>query len=160
MKTEPMTFIKRFERVVFYFLIITLVGYIIVELIELIYQFVRALMLADHTDGRLLMSRVQAEELLPFLFTVLIAVELIETFNVYIKEHTVKVLNILLIGLITIGRKLITFDFSHANGLTSMGLAALIISLAGGYYLIKRSEYQERLQVLKDQQKPSVTEKV
>jgi uncharacterized membrane protein (DUF373 family) len=60
------------------------------------------------------------------------------------QKHTIKVLNILLIGLIAIGRKLIAFDFNDLSGLSNLGLAALIIALAGGYYLIKTDEYKER----------------
>jgi uncharacterized membrane protein (DUF373 family) len=56
----------------------------------------------------------------------------------YVKEHSIKVQSILLIGLIAIGRKLLVLDVGHADGLHNIGLAAIIISLALGYYLVKK----------------------
>lgn len=83
------------------------------------------------------------QEILPVFFNILIAVELIDTFNIYIKEHSIKVLSILLIGLIAIGRKLLILDFAHSDGFGNIGLAALIFSLAMEYYLIRKTEPQK-----------------
>ncbi len=135
-----MQLIKRFEKIVFTILVIVLVSYIIVEIIELTYQFGRGIFSGDIPEGRLLVSSALLKEVLPVFFNILIAIELLDTFSVYVQKHSIKVLNILLIGIIAIGRKLIAYDFSDADGLSSIGLAALIISLAGGYYLIRKNE--------------------
>ncbi len=135
-----MQIIKRFEKIVFTFLVFILVSYIVVEIIELVYQFGMSIASGSDTEGRLLISNALLKEVLPVFFNVLIAIELIDTFSVYVQKHSIKVLNILLIGLIAIGRKLIAFDFNDSDGLTNIGLAALIISLAGGYYLIKKND--------------------
>ncbi|MDP3453458.1 MAG: phosphate-starvation-inducible PsiE family protein [Bacteroidales bacterium] len=132
--------IKKFERVVFSFLVVILVCYIFVEIIELIFQFGQSIIKGSSTDGRLLISNALLKEVLPVFFNILIAIELIDTFSVYVQKHAIKVLNILLIGLIAIGRKLIAYDFNDSDGLSNIGLAALIIALAGGYYLIKKNE--------------------
>lgn len=138
-----MNSIKKFEKAVFTLLVIVLVGYIIVEIIELIYQFGASIASGTNTRGRLLISNALLKEVLPVFFNILIAIELIDTFSVYLQKHSIKVLNILLIGLIAIGRKLIAFDFVDTNGLSNLGLAALIISLAGGYYLIKKDDCEK-----------------
>ena len=138
-----MNSIKKFEKAVFTLLVIVLVGYIIVEIIELIYQFGASIASGTNTRGRLLISNTLLKEVLPVFFNILIAIELIDTFSVYLHKHSIKVLNILLIGLIAIGRKLIAFDFIDTNGLGNLGLAALIISLAGGYYLIKKDDLKK-----------------
>ncbi len=132
--------IKKFERVVFSFLVVILVCYIFVEIVELIFQFGLSLITGSSTEGRLLISNALLKEVLPVFFNILIAIELIDTFSVYVQKHAIKVLNILLIGLIAIGRKLIAYDFNDSDGLSNIGLAALIIALAGGYYLIKKNE--------------------
>lgn len=131
---------KKLEEYVFQFLVIVLVAYIVVEVIELTYMFIHALVTNDNNDQRLLFSKSQIQEILPVFFSILIAIELIETFNVYAKEHSIRVLNILQIGLIAVGRKLITVDFSHSDGISNIGLGVLIIALSLGYYFIKKSE--------------------
>ena len=130
----------KFEVAVFYFLTAIIVLYIAVEVIELIYQFGKALIERQENSTRLLISKEQTAKVLPVFFNILIAVELIDTFSVYIKEHHIKVQSILLIGLIAIGRKLLVLDIGHSEGIQNIGLAALIISLAVGYYLLKRPE--------------------
>lgn len=132
------SFVKKFEHFVFYILAGILVVYISLEIIELIYQFGRAILMSNEGDERILITREQTRFVLPVFFNILIAIELIDTFNFYIKEHTIKVQSILLIGLMAIGRKLLTLDIGHADGLSNMGLAALILALSAGYYLVKR----------------------
>lgn len=132
--------IKRFEKIVFTVLVIILISYIAIEIIELLYQFTIAMFKGNNDDSRLFISNALLKEVLPVFFNILIAIELIDTFTVYVQKHSIKVLNILLIGLIAIGRKLIAYDFNDSDGISNIGLAALIISLAGGYFLIKKDD--------------------
>jgi uncharacterized membrane protein (DUF373 family) len=130
--------IKKFEVIVFYVLSSVIVLYISVEIIELVYQFAKALF-ANHEDSdSLLISKEQTKLVLPVFFNILIAIELIDTFNLYLKEHSIKVQSILLIGLIAIGRKLLVLDLGHADGISNIGLASIIIALSLGYYLVKK----------------------
>ncbi|MBW6492090.1 MAG: phosphate-starvation-inducible PsiE family protein [Lentimicrobium sp.] len=133
------TFIRKFEAAVFYLLTSIILLYIAVEIIELIYQFGKAILTTGDTTTRLLISKEQTALVLPVFFNVLIAVELIDTFNIYVKEHSIKVQSILLIGLIAIGRKLLVLDIGHADGLSNIGLASIIIALSLGYYLVKKN---------------------
>lgn len=135
-----MQLIKRFEKIVFTVLVIILISYIAIEIIELLYQFTIAMFKGNNDDSRLFISNALLKEVLPVFFNILIAIELIDTFTVYVQKHSIKVLNILLIGLIAIGRKLIAYDFNDSDGISNIGLAALIISLAGGYFLIKKDD--------------------
>jgi uncharacterized membrane protein (DUF373 family) len=131
--------INKFEVAVFYFLSTIIVLYIAVEIIELVYQFGKALLTTDDTTTRLLITKEQTALVLPVFFNILIAIELIDTFNIYIKEHSIKVQSILLIGLIAIGRKLLVIDLGHADGIANIGLASIIIALSLGYYLVKKN---------------------
>ncbi|PKP51511.1 MAG: hypothetical protein CVT95_00640 [Bacteroidetes bacterium HGW-Bacteroidetes-12] len=131
--------IKKFEVGVFYILSAIIVLYIAVEIIELVYQFGKALLTTGDTTTRLLITKEQTALVLPVFFNILIAIELIDTLNIYIKEHSIKVQSILLIGLIAIGRKLLVLDLGHADGLSNIGLASIIIALSLGYYLVKKN---------------------
>ncbi|MBW6497876.1 MAG: phosphate-starvation-inducible PsiE family protein [Bacteroidales bacterium] len=131
-------FLKRFEQAVFYILAGILAAYIVIEIVELVYQFLKALISSNEGSGRLLITKDQTQLVLPVFFNILIAVELIDTFSFYVKEHSIKVQSVLLIGLMALGRKLLTLDVGHADGISNIGLAALILSLAFGFYLVKK----------------------
>lgn len=130
--------LKKFEHVVFYVLSGIIVLYVAVEIIELLYQFGKALITRGEDGGRLFISKEQTAQVLPVFFNILIAVELIDTFSIYIKEHHIKVQSILLIGLMALGRKLLILDVGHSDGLSNIGLASIIIALSAGYYLVKK----------------------
>jgi uncharacterized membrane protein (DUF373 family) len=142
-------FQKKFEHIVFYVLSGISMLYITVEIIELVYLFGKALFTFDDGQTRLLITKEQTAMVLPVFFNILIAIELIETFNVYIKKQHIKAQSILLIGLMAIGRKLLVLDIGHADGLFNMGLAALILALSVGYYLVKRPNHVTRNQQAK-----------
>lgn len=130
--------INKFEVGVFYVLSFIIVLYISIEIIELIYQFGKALLLKSDANSRLLITKEQTALVLPVFFNILIAIELINTFNVYIKDHSIKVQSILLIGLMAVGRKLLVLDVGHADGLSNIGLASVILALSLGYYLVRK----------------------
>lgn len=136
--------LNSFETGIFFILIGVVAVYISVEIIELIYQFGKALISGSDNPGRLLITKEQTALVLPVFFNILIAIELIDTFNIYIKEHSIKVQSILLIGLMAVGRKLLVLDLGHNEGIQNIGLAAIIIALALGYYLVKRPEVNEK----------------
>lgn len=130
--------LKKFEQIVFYVLSGIIVLYVAVEIIELLYQFGKALITREGDEGRLFISKEQTAQVLPVFFNILIAIELIDTFSIYIKEHHIKVQSILLIGLMALGRKLLILDVGHSDGLSNIGLASIIIALSAGYYLVKK----------------------
>ncbi|MBX2965943.1 MAG: phosphate-starvation-inducible PsiE family protein [Cyclobacteriaceae bacterium] len=135
--------IKKFELGVHYVLTSVIVLYIGVEIIELIYQFGKALITGNANSDRLLISREQTATVIPVFFNILIALGLIHTFSIYIKEQIIKVQNILLLGLISMCRKLFVLDIGHSDGISNIGLASIIIALALGYYLVKRPEVNQ-----------------
>ena len=131
--------VPRFETAVYYVLTTITAVYILLQVVELIYQFGLAIITPDDSSERLLISQGQLARVLPVFFNVLIAVELIDTFKSYIKEHRIKAQSILLIGLIAVGRKLLVVDFGHADGPQNVGLASIILALSVGYYLVRRN---------------------
>ncbi len=147
-----MSIVKSVERVVFYVLSAVIVVYIAIEIIELIYQFGKALMYTGDNPDRLLITHTQTAQVLPVFFNVLIAVELLDTFHVYVKEHSIKAQSILLIGIIAIGRKLLVLDIGHSDGITNLGLASIILALTVGYYLVKSPGRQKKFTKAIDKQ--------
>ncbi len=76
------------------------------------------------------------------VLVVLLGLELIETLLLYRSEHHVRVEIVFLVGLIAVGRHVIQIDYAHASMGELFGMAAVILSLALGYFLMKRSNIE------------------
>jgi uncharacterized membrane protein (DUF373 family) len=70
------------------------------------------------------------------LLLVLIGLELMHTVKVYLQDHTVHVEVILAVTLVAVARKVIAVNIRDQAG--SVGLALLIIALAGSHWLLRR----------------------
>jgi len=72
---------------------------------------------------------------------VLIGLELVESMHAYLVKHAIhaEVEVILLIAVIAVARKIIIMDLDETSFQTLLGIASIIIALAGGYYLLKRT---------------------
>ena len=69
----------------------------------------------------------------------------------YLKEDVVHVEIVLLVALIGISRHVIDLDFEHLGPHTLIGIAALIIALSLGYFLIKKGMRMKlKNKILKD----------
>ena len=73
------------------------------------------------------------------VLVVVLGLELIETLKVYFHEHQVRVEIIMIVGLIAVGRHVIQVNYEHVEASQLIGMGALIVSLALGYFLVGRS---------------------
>ena len=67
----------------------------------------------------------------------LIGIELLETMKKYYTEGRVELDVIISVSLIALGRKIITTDPKAYDPLTLIGIAAIILALIAGYWVIK-----------------------
>ena len=72
------------------------------------------------------------------LLLILIGLELMHTVKVYLQDHTVHVEVILAVALVALARKVIAVNLKDQG--SAIGMALLIIALAGSHWLIRRSE--------------------
>jgi uncharacterized membrane protein (DUF373 family) len=72
------------------------------------------------------------------LLLILIGLELMHTVKVYLQDHTVHVEVILAVALVALARKVIAVNLKDQG--TAIGLALLIIALAGSHWLLRRSD--------------------
>lgn len=70
---------------------------------------------------------------------VVIGIELLDTIKVYFKKNVIHVEVVMLVAIIAIARKIIVMDFDIYGGTEIIGIAAIMLALAGGYYLIKKT---------------------
>ncbi|MFP4692205.1 MAG: phosphate-starvation-inducible PsiE family protein, partial [Bacteroidales bacterium] len=67
---------------------------------------------------------------------VVIGIELLDTIKVYFKKNVIHVEVVMLVAIIAIARKIIVMDFDIYGGTEIIGIAAIMLALAAGYYLI------------------------
>ena len=73
------------------------------------------------------------------VLVVLLGLELLETLKAYFSEHHIRVEVIIVVAMIAVGRHIIQLDFEHTSASLLLGLSALILVLATGYFLVRRS---------------------
>jgi uncharacterized membrane protein (DUF373 family) len=74
------------------------------------------------------------------VLTVVLGLELLETLKAYFTEHHVRLEVILVVAIIAAGRQIIQVDLEHTSPGILFGLAAVILALAAGYFLIKNTQ--------------------
>ena len=79
-------------------------------------------------------------EVFGLFLLVLIGIELFETMEIYIKENVVHIEVVLTVALIAVARKVIILDVKKLESTTLLGIAAVILALSVGYYLIMKTE--------------------
>jgi len=86
----------------------------------------------------------QLLEIFGYFLLVLIGIELLETFKIYVEENVINVQVVLLVAMIAISRKVIILDVKTLPSLTLIGIGSIIVGLSVGYYLVKKSQLDEK----------------
>jgi uncharacterized membrane protein (DUF373 family) len=68
---------------------------------------------------------------------IILGLELMETLRVYFKSHRIRLETILAVAIIAVGRHVINLDVEHMAGSSLVGVAAVVLALTGGYFLVR-----------------------
>ncbi len=128
-------FTKRVERYIIKTLIAFMSMLLIIATLQLGYEVIKAIITSDG----FLIDMDGIMELFGVFLLVLIGIELLDTIKVYFRQHVIHVEVVMLVAVIAVARKVIVMDFDKYSGLEVLGIAAIILALAGGYYLIKKT---------------------
>ncbi len=139
---EPTAILERYERFVYYILIILfgiIVAFSIVELVHLTFTA-----LVVQTPGLLVSHEIL--ELIGYFLLVLISVELLSTISVYVRENVIHVETIIIVAIIAIARGVILFEPTSpkTNAMNMFGTAAVILALCSGYYFLNKGGIKDR----------------
>ena len=132
---------SRFEKYVSAILMIMGMLFMCYQLADLAYHFV--LKMEQSVQNKTFDIEEKGKPVTSLFFSILLLLEIIQTIKVFAKDHTEKVKIILIVGLIAVTRKILIFDIEDANPIAEFAIAALIISLSTGYYLVSKSEKAE-----------------
>lgn len=73
------------------------------------------------------------------ILVIFVGLELLETMRAYFADHHIRVEVIIFVAIIATGRHIVGLEVHGTDPLTFVGLAVLMLSLTGSYYLLKRS---------------------
>jgi uncharacterized membrane protein (DUF373 family) len=136
-----MKLIADIERWVVLGLLVLMLLVVVASSIELAIIIVQAALENRLSDepAYLLLDINELLSIFGFFLLVLIGLELLASVKMYLEDDIVHVELVMLIALIAVSRKIIVIDYEKIDGLTVVGIAALVLVLSVGYYLMKRS---------------------
>ncbi len=134
-----MRFLKSFERIVAWTLTVMMALVLVLATIDLAQMIVKDVL----RSPVLVLAVTDLLDIFGLFLLVLIGIELLETIRTYLVEHLIRVEVVFMVALIAIARKVIILEVSAYPSLTLVGIGAIILALAIGYYLIRRS-HKER----------------
>ena len=128
---------KWFEKCVLVAAQILLMAVILAMVIELWAMFGSAIVSQfDNIDSvPELMKAVQTA--FSGVLLIILGLELMETLRVYFKSHRIRLETILAVAIIAVGRHVINLDVEHMTGSSLVGVAAMVLALTGGYFLVR-----------------------
>jgi uncharacterized membrane protein (DUF373 family) len=146
-------FLQLFQRLIVISLIIMMMVVILLSTIEL----GQILVLDIITPPTYLLEIDELLDLFGFFMLILIGVELLETIRAYLNENEVHVEIVLEVALIAVARKVVIIDVKEYSPETLLAIAAIVLSLAGAYYLQKLTRNRRKLSAEnKDPLEPTV----
>jgi uncharacterized membrane protein (DUF373 family) len=128
-------FLKKFERMILTALIVMMGLTILLATIELAWLIIK-----DVISHPIIFLEIQELlDIFGLFLLVLLGIELGSTLKTYLAQNEVHVEVVFAVALIAIGRKVIILDLKEIPSLSLLGIAAIIISLSCGYFLVKRT---------------------
>ena len=127
-----------FERVILSALQLLLMITIVIAVLDLIYVMWLGLTLRLPSIATLPEMQLALQRAFAAVLLVLIGLELMETLRIYLFDHRVRLEVVLVGALIALCRHIIQLDVAHLDGTVSLGIAALVLALTAGYFLLRR----------------------
>jgi len=127
--------LRKFERMIVGTLILMLALVVFLSVVELGWVLIRDII----TPPLFILEIKQLLKLFGLFLLVLIGIELLETIKKYYTEGRVDLDVVIAVALIALSRKIITVDPKEYDPLTLIGMAAIILALVAGYWVIKKT---------------------
>lgn len=128
-----------FERAIVLVLLGLLMLVVLFATIGLIVMVVSAMIEKAH-DTEFHFTMPLLHEVFSGFLMILIGLELMKTIVMYLDEQVIHVEVVLSVAMIAIARHAIDVDYANVPALSMIGIGAIIIALAGGYYFFKKAD--------------------
>ncbi|ABA88601.1 hypothetical protein Pcar_1353 [Syntrophotalea carbinolica DSM 2380] len=126
---------KSFEKTTVVILLVLMMLAVAVSTIELAIILYKELMKPPF----LLLSIDEMIEVFSFFLMVLIGLELVESVKAYLEHEKFTAEIVILVALVAVSRKIIILNYEEMSPEKLLGISAIIISLGGGFYLLRKS---------------------
>ena len=140
MQATVQKLINRVERYTVIALLLMMLLVIVISTVELGVMLVQDLI----SPPVMLLKISELLDLFGFFFVILIGLELVETIKMYLDQSKIHVEVVFLVAMIAVARKVIILDAKSNQPMTLIAVAAVILALSAGYYLVKRSHRKYR----------------
>jgi len=132
-------YLDRFERIITRTLLVMMAGVIVLATVELAWILGKEVLAPPY----ILLEPHQLLELFGQFLLVLIGIELLHSMKIYAVRRVIHLEAVLIVALIAVARKVIVLDPEELTEGTILGIAAITLALALGYYLVRRSHREE-----------------
>lgn len=128
-------YLEKFERIVNWSLLVLMASVVLLATIELAWILLKDVL----TPPVLLLEIHELLELFSLFLLVLIGIELLHSVKTFIFRREIHLESVLTVAMIAVARKIIVLEPKEWPEGTLLGLAALVLALAIGYYVMQRS---------------------
>ena len=135
-----LSYLEKFETVITRVLLVMMTGVVLLATVELGWILGKDVL----TPPLFLLEIEELLELFGQFLLVLIGVELIHTVKIYIESREIHLEAMLAVALIAVARKIIVLDPKELPEGTLLGIAAMVLALTFGYYLLGRDRRDKR----------------
>jgi uncharacterized membrane protein (DUF373 family) len=131
---------ERFKRIIAGVLLVLMCLLVTIATVELAVGMLAWILPGASVEAvKVVLSEADLLAAFGVFLTVLIALELVETVEVYFRDHAVHVEIVLVVALIALSRKIILLDLHDYEPLTLISIGVIILSLGLSYYLVRRA---------------------
>jgi len=132
-----MQIIKKFQKIIILVLVVLMAVVLFLSTIELAWVIIKDII----TPPIFILDIDELLEIFGLFMLVLIGIELLDTIaKTYLEESVDHAQIVMAVAIIAIARKVIILDVKDLSGLALVGIAAIILALSIGYYLIKKKD--------------------
>lgn len=128
-------YLEKFERIVNWSLLVLMASVVLLATIELAWILVKDVL----TPPVFMLEIHELLELFSLFLLVLIGIELLHSVKTFIFRREIHLEAVLTVAMIAVARKIIVLEPKEWPEGTLLGLAALVLALAIGYYVMQRS---------------------
>jgi uncharacterized membrane protein (DUF373 family) len=123
------------ERLIVLILLLMMMVALLASTVELVIILAQELL----EPPLLLLNVKEMLNVFAFFLMVLVGLELVETIKIYLEDDVFHVEVVVLVAIIAVARKIIILDYESVTYSMLLSVAALMIALSMGYFLLRRA---------------------
>ena len=129
--------LKKFEKVIVITLLVLMMVAVFLSSVELAVILYQQIIIPP----AFLLNIDEMLKVFGFFLMVLIGLELLESIKAYVEDSKVHAEIVFLVAIVAVSRKIIILDYKNTDPGMLYGMAAIIVTLGIGYFLVRKALY-------------------